>query len=520
MGWAVRRLIDQDRAREARRQGVLLDRLARQFEGRLANEIAAAMREMVNVWTLTREVVPARGFRARLEAAYEQMIRAAVVTFGTRIWEQAKSAGYELETKRDPSQPDFAATMTAVAGKYVGSEAVRRRITGVDDETRQGIIRAVAKGYSDGLGQNEVAARITESVPSISKLRAKVIARTETHGAANYGSFEAAKATGVRLNKEWLAAADERTRETHLEADGQTVTMDGTFRVGDALMEYPGDPAGPAEEVINCRCTMSYVLAEDESGQTGQTAEPPQEIAVPSTIEGLEKFIVDKGIARATAIAGMSPQAIAQAARAALNVVERFDIQPLNGFGPSTRFGLKAVKNANAAIVYGTQNGRSFAMFHTPVRFGNVAAYEKQRAANIRQASVYKAEAQAKLKSIGNRVSPDVLNRFERLQPDEYSWTFSGLLPTSQTTASIAYHEYGHVLHLVDRQMGPKINAFLSKERPLDGGWQYLVSKYAGANNREYIAETFSIYMHGDKSQFYRIHPELLAIYREADKRK
>jgi SPP1 gp7 family putative phage head morphogenesis protein len=255
----VRRLTDQDRAREARRQGVLLDRLARQFEGRLAKEIASAMREMVEVWRLTQEVVPARGFRARLEAAYEQMIRASVVTFGTRIWEQAKAAGYELETKRFLGVQDFAQFMTLEAMRYLAREVVRQRIGGVDMETRQNILRAIARGFVEGEGQDDVAKRILDVIPSISRARAAVIARTETHGAANYGSMQAASATGILMDKEWLAAADERTRETHVEADGQIVPMDGAFRVGDALMEYPGDPAGPAEEVINCRCTLAYI---------------------------------------------------------------------------------------------------------------------------------------------------------------------------------------------------------------------------------------------------------------------
>lgn len=255
----MRRLTDQDRVREARRQGVLLDRLARQFEGRLAGEIASAMREMVSVWSQTREVVPARGFRARLEAAYEQMVRAAVVTFGVRVWEQAKAAGHEMETKRFPGGQDFAQFMTLEAMRYLAREVVRQRIGGVEMETRQNILRAIARGFVEGEGQDDVASRILEVIPAISRARAAVIARTETHGAANYGSMQAASATGILMDKEWLAAADERTRETHVEADGQIVPMDGTFRIGDALMEYPGDPAGPAEEVINCRCTLAYI---------------------------------------------------------------------------------------------------------------------------------------------------------------------------------------------------------------------------------------------------------------------
>jgi SPP1 gp7 family putative phage head morphogenesis protein len=97
-------------------------------------------------------------------------------------------------------------------------------------------------------------------VPQISSYRAEMIARTETHGAANYGSQEAAKQTGLPLAREWLAAADDRTRETHREANGQVVGMDDTFRVGDSDLAFPGDPSGPGEEVINCRCAVGYIV--------------------------------------------------------------------------------------------------------------------------------------------------------------------------------------------------------------------------------------------------------------------
>jgi uncharacterized protein with gpF-like domain len=251
-----------DREREARRQVLLLDRLAAQFQGRLAKEIEAASREMVEGWKYTREVTEVRGFRERIEAAYQQMIVASAVTFGTRIWDQAKSAGHELETKRFPGAQDFATFMTLEAMRYLAREVIRERISGVVMETRANIIRAIARAYVDGLGESETANRILEVIPSISESRARIIARTETHGAANYGSLQATLATGLLMDKEWLSAADERTRDTHVEANGQVVGIDGNFEVGGAFMAYPGDPSGPAEEVIGCRCVLAYVPRE------------------------------------------------------------------------------------------------------------------------------------------------------------------------------------------------------------------------------------------------------------------
>jgi HK97 family phage portal protein len=57
-----------------------------------------------------------------------------------------------------------------------------------------------------------------------------------------------------QVEQTWVTRRDERVRETHEDADGQTVSLGAPFIVGRALLRYPGDPAGPPEEIANCRC--------------------------------------------------------------------------------------------------------------------------------------------------------------------------------------------------------------------------------------------------------------------------
>jgi hypothetical protein len=57
---------------------------------------------------------------------------------------------------------------------------------------------------------------------------------------------------------------DSRTRETHRLADGQRVALGQPFIVGGFELAFPGDPDGPPQEVIQCRCTMLLV----EPGET------------------------------------------------------------------------------------------------------------------------------------------------------------------------------------------------------------------------------------------------------------
>ena len=98
---------------------------------------------------------------------------------------------------------------------------------------------------------------------SIKKNDIERIARTEINSAANWGHAEGAKSisanTGLRLDKTWMAVADNRTRDTHSRIDGETVRDDETFSNG---LRFPGDPMGPSEEIIQCRCTFAHTVIE------------------------------------------------------------------------------------------------------------------------------------------------------------------------------------------------------------------------------------------------------------------
>lgn len=248
----------------------MLDRLANQFEDRLADEIANAMRESLRTWQITREVFLPRDFRQRLEAIYSQMITASIITFAERIFYQGKSAGVAMERKED-----FGQSMSNAATNYIRQEIIRKRITGVEETTRYYIVRAIGKAFLEGLTNEETAAAILEIIPAISKARARTIARTETHGAANYGTNVASKKLDLPMKREWLSGQDKRTRTTengdlfdHVGANGQIVGPDDPFQIakldgGTEALMFPGDPNGSAGNVINCRCSLGFVVDRD-----------------------------------------------------------------------------------------------------------------------------------------------------------------------------------------------------------------------------------------------------------------
>lgn len=134
------------------------------------------------------------------------------------------------------------------------------RLDLVLESNRQAIIQAVGQLRAVEVSAQDLITTLTRLGRQISEVRAIRIVRTETTSAFNYSLDKVARDFGTgNLIAVWSAAKNPRTRPTHMEADGQERGQDGYFRVGSALLRYPGDPeCDEPEEVINCRCRINY----------------------------------------------------------------------------------------------------------------------------------------------------------------------------------------------------------------------------------------------------------------------
>lgn len=197
----------------------------------------------------------------RLNIIISLMHREAASQSALRIAEAAAPVKFITEITRT-------VIMDAVMGDFArryGSEL----ITNVVARTTINDIKSiVARGILDGLGEPEIAELIWAAAPTKSASRAQTIARTEVHSASTWATQEAAIATGVDFNREWVASMGERTRFSHSEnANGLIVGMNEPFRfVGmrgsEVELMYPGEYNGAyPEETINCRCVVSYIPA-------------------------------------------------------------------------------------------------------------------------------------------------------------------------------------------------------------------------------------------------------------------
>lgn len=176
--------------------------------------------------------------------------------FGKRILDAAKSTA-PVETK------DALDAFALAQQEWIAVNGAAQ-VVAITDTTRRAISVAVAEGAVAGEGVAAVGARIAAATGgAIVRGRAALISRTETHSAAVAAGDQAAEATGLLLRREWIATGDDRTRETHAEADGQVVGLKDPFNVGGEDLMRPGDPAGSPELTINCRCVVGH-LTEDE----------------------------------------------------------------------------------------------------------------------------------------------------------------------------------------------------------------------------------------------------------------
>lgn len=178
--------------------------------------------------------------------------------------------------------PTIAVTMRGMFRRVTGREqppgdpwvadylnAAGNRLVRLPDEVYALIVAEVERGIQAGDDIPTVTQRVDQILTVTGSERwhnrARTVARTETMGATNGGAYRSAvldaeQRGDVAPFKLWLSTDDSRTRPTHVEADQQRTLLTEPFRVGTSALLYPGDPTGPAAEVINCRCTLLPIV--------------------------------------------------------------------------------------------------------------------------------------------------------------------------------------------------------------------------------------------------------------------
>lgn len=215
------------------------------------------------------------------------------------------------------------------------SQSLSNRMKDVGDRMWLDVRSTVTAGVREGMSIDEVAGELRR-VGRFSQYRSETIARTEVHAAVNAGKLAGDSGLGRYgpVEKIWLSAGfDSRTRETHLAADGQYVPIDEAFVVGGSSLMFPGDPSGPAREVINCRCTYLRLYPGDT--RPDGTVVPALPEPEPATVDPVETEVGVEAAPGARPTVGQSARVrrtsqeiyeerLAEAAR----VADRYEVTP------------------------------------------------------------------------------------------------------------------------------------------------------------------------------------------------
>jgi hypothetical protein len=202
----------------------------------------------------------------RIQPEWVVKVDGQILPYYERVFE----AGTDGAVEQIAGMRDVAVEVITEADPYVLDQrktqhlaSARDRFYRLGDETWEAARSELLEGFSAGEGIDPLRRRI-EDVTELTKARAEALARTEVISASNAGATAQVEAMGDAAPpfRQWMATNDTRTRPTHRAADGQVVPRETPFSVGASSLEFPGDPSGPAGEVINCRCTILFLDSE------------------------------------------------------------------------------------------------------------------------------------------------------------------------------------------------------------------------------------------------------------------
>lgn len=175
----------------------------------------------------------------------------------------------------------------------------RRMLTeGSNQSLSQALTRKLRDRRFDPSIQAALSGRRRLTAPQIERMtdryrerfvqfRARTIANTESLQATGQGeeemflqAIEAGVLVPDAVAKRWVDRDDSKVRESHrFMVVREVATMDGLFVTGDGnRARFPGDPALPASDKINCRCRVVREIDQSQLPGT-RRAVPPLRVA-------------------------------------------------------------------------------------------------------------------------------------------------------------------------------------------------------------------------------------------------
>lgn len=235
-------------------------------ENRLAGVVGAALRRWL---TKARAVVMEPWQRYQMQPDPTAIFRVQgawnneVDTIMTSIGRIAMEAWSQATDVPPVSRHSFVMSQLAMTQNF---------LVQIPDEVYNLVFAEIVDGINAGESNEQVAEKVDQVLDYTGSdrwpNRARTIAQTEVTRAYGAGTvaagMEQSRVTGRMLQKRWDTERDEKVRVSHRQVDGQVRDLAMPFYVDGFPLMFPGDPMGPPETVINCRCDLVIL---DERGR-------------------------------------------------------------------------------------------------------------------------------------------------------------------------------------------------------------------------------------------------------------
>lgn len=250
----------------------------RQLQGKFNSLFRTMAAEAETYYKQYDQPINTNDYDSEIHSLLRSHYRKVSAAFSTQMRDQLIKAYRPRETKKLDD------TVQAKLNEFINRRSLEQTYY-ISKTNNDEMLSAYMQAYYDvsfsGLSKDVIAAQGAQAFATRALGRSKTIGQTETQLIAEASKDIEANAVQINglivdsdgeeitvpeIEKIWVAVLDDKTRDSHVEADYQSVPQDDPFIVQGQKLMYPGDSSLGAslDNIINCRCNSIRAL--EQSG--------------------------------------------------------------------------------------------------------------------------------------------------------------------------------------------------------------------------------------------------------------
>ena len=239
------------------------ENLFKRMYGEMRKSFIASIQDVLSPEAITQAARDYQVDESLVRISYERFYLKTSLSFARNI---AKSYNNRMERKDindDILQEVWYQQIMEFVRTKVGNNitsVIRTQYADIQKITKA----AVETGIDNGWGMDKIARAIQKDQGVMDFWKAQRIARTEVVTASNVGVKVGYEQLPGNKEKVWISTFDNRSRPDHMAMDGTRVAVNELFELPSGnQLEFPGDPSGAAEDIINCRCGYEILVTQE-----------------------------------------------------------------------------------------------------------------------------------------------------------------------------------------------------------------------------------------------------------------